>query len=84
MYSKVDEGNMWDGKERRRGDGLDHDLLIEIKTIVNSNGSKLDDFITETKSRLSGHDKDIKFTNQVIYGLIGAFVLVEFILKVFK
>jgi hypothetical protein len=70
--------------ERRMRMDSDHDLLIEIKATLNNNGRKLDDFISETRAKLVKHDSDIAFSNKIIYGAVGAFVLVEFILKVMK
>ena len=62
----------------------DHDLLIEIKTIVSNNGLRLSDFMLETRRILAKHDKDIDFINKLIYGFIGVFVFIEFIFKVIK
>jgi hypothetical protein len=74
----------WDGHERRKSVSDDHDTLIEIKTKLFSNGEKLDKFIEAANKRLDGHDKDIRWSNSIIYGAVGAFVLIEFVIKVIK
>lgn len=62
----------WDGMERRQP-SEDHDLLIEIN-------ERLKGFV----DKLTDHSKRINILEKGFWMFIGAFVLVEFVIKFWK
>lgn len=74
----------WDGKERRKVDREDHDLLIEI-------GQDIKHLVENFKSHVISDDKQFKETNsrlrwleKVVWGCVGAFVLIQLVFKLVK
>lgn len=71
-----DGANKWDGTERRKLSHMnqeDHDLLIEIHSEVKHIGTQM-----------KKHECDIEILKKAMWGLIGAFFVVELIIKVIK
>ena len=81
----------WDGRERRSGGGEDHDLLIEIANDLKHmiNWSRDHDTLDTSrflaqKQELNDQKKEINFHNKIVYGGLGIFLFVEFVIKFVK
>jgi len=74
----------WDGKERRKVNSEDHDILIEIRSDLKNLSALVKSHVEDDTTRFNKVDKKIEFQERIIYGAIGAFVFIEFITKVVK
>ena len=72
---------MYNGPERRSSmQSDDHDILIEIRQDLKNFMVNFDKHVTED-SKLAGK---VDTHAKIIYGCLGAFALIEFLLKIFK
>ena len=74
----------WDGRERRRGIGEDHDLLIEIARDLKHLVAWSRDHEIMDAARFLEANKEIAFLRKIAYGVIGVVVFVEFVIKFVK
>ncbi len=74
----------WDGRERRNGDGEDHDLLINIASDVKHMVNWSRDHNILDEARYLENKKEIDFLRKIAYGGIGVFVVLEFLAKFIK
>lgn len=71
----------WDGQERRKNN---NDLIIEIHTDLRHMVKNFDNHVKEDSEKFNNINGKIDFQQKIIYGMMGALVIVEFILKVMK
>lgn len=77
----------WEGQERR---GMNQDqrerdrLLTETHSNVSHLLKSFDGHVNEDRESFDGIRKDMEFQKKVIYGCVGVFVFLEFVVKFIK
>lgn len=79
--------NEWDGKERRgvSNDWIERDrLLSEVHSDCKHIVQWAKDHTSDDEKRFEKVNKDIDNGKKIVYGGLGAFALIEFIMKFLK
>lgn len=74
----------WDGADRRANTQKDHDLLIEIHSLMKHVVEWQKDHEIRDNQRFDKMDKSIEIGKRILYGGMGIFIFIEFISKLLK
>ena len=74
----------WDGKERRNGSQMDHDLLTKIDVNLSNFLKQFEQHIVDDKNGFVEHDKRIKNLEKVFWCGVGVLFVLEVFFKFLK
>ena len=74
----------WDGKNRRNGGLIDHDLLNQIDTKLTILLNNFDKHMVDDKAIFEKHDNRIGKLERIYWIGIGVFIIIEGVLKFIK
>ena len=72
----------WDGRERRKMNTDDHDLLIKIDANLSNHFEVMETHMLDDKVAFKKINEDMEWVKKVLYGGVGIIIFIELLAKV--